>query len=104
MKVVLCSFVQTSTSVTLVHTIAVVMHFVLTMMVATYAVVYLAMKEMDTPVPVSYTYVHAYVVCRYDLKITCLILFQLMYLLSLHCSSVFCLAVSLINILTYVCM
>lgn len=45
-----------SMNASVVQTTAVVMPHVLTMMVATYAHVYLAMKEMDTPVPVSHVY------------------------------------------------
>ena len=43
-------------NVSVVHTTAVVMHHVLTVMAVTHVHVYLAMKEMDTSAPVSYVY------------------------------------------------
>ena len=43
-------------NVSMVHTTAVVMHHVLTVMAVTHVHVYLAMKEMDTPAPVGYVH------------------------------------------------
>ena len=45
-----------SMNVSVVHTTAVVMHHVLTVMAVTHVHVYLAMKEMDTSAPVSYVH------------------------------------------------
>ena len=43
-------------NVPVVHTTAVIMQRVLTVMVATYVAANLDMMEMDTPAPVSYVY------------------------------------------------
>ena len=49
-------FIQMSMNVSVVHTTAVVMQHVLTVMAVTHVHVYLAMKEMDTPAPVGFVH------------------------------------------------